>query len=48
MFQIMGSYQGEVEEIDTAESETEALELVGEYRLAFGQGWTVWYKPEGS
>ena len=41
MFRIMGTYQGEVEQIDTAETLQDANYLVGEYMLAFGHGWAI-------
>jgi len=41
-FRIMGRYRGRTEELDTADSKSEALRLVGEYRMAFGSGWEVW------
>jgi len=42
-FKILGRPSGgTVEEIDTAESATEADYLVLEYMVAFGKGWTIW------
>lgn len=42
MWRIMGRYKsGEWEEIDTAESKASARYLLGEYQLAFGQGWAL-------
>ena len=41
-YRIMGSYRGRAEEVDTADSEKEANRLLGEYRMAFGAGWTLW------
>ena len=42
MIRIMGCYRGRTEEIDTADTQAEALRLLGEYRLAFGAGWALW------
>jgi hypothetical protein len=44
MFKIMGKYQGKTEEIDSAETRSEADYLLGEYRLAYGAGWKLWVK----
>ncbi|MHC4229457.1 MAG: hypothetical protein ACYSW0_18660 [Planctomycetota bacterium] len=46
MFLIKGSYNGQTETIDEADTREDALYLLGEYRLAFGQGWRLWIKPE--
>ena len=44
---IMGKYRGKpTEKLDTAESSEEARTLVGEYRMAFGVGWTVWAEKD--
>ena len=43
MYTIWGKYQGEKEEIDTADDVTTAKYLVGEYRMAYGAGWSIWY-----
>lgn len=41
MFTIFGKYQGQPwEEIDTANDKQECDYLLGEYRMAFGPGWT--------
>lgn len=44
MFVIVGSYHGEREIIDSAESLTEARELASEYRLAFGAEWSISFR----
>ncbi len=36
---IIGTYQGETEEVDSADTKEEAQYLLGEYRLAFGPDW---------
>jgi hypothetical protein len=42
-FRIMGSYKGTgAEEIDTANDRATADYLLGEYRLAYGAGWSLW------
>lgn len=38
---IWGKYKGKVEKIDTC-TKSDAVYLVGEYRLAFGTGWVIW------
>ena len=41
---IWGRYKNAAPEIiDTAESMKDAEYLVGEYRMAYGQGWLVWH-----
>jgi hypothetical protein len=43
-YRIKAKYGHHVaEEIDTAESEDEANSLVGEYRMAYGAGWAIWW-----
>lgn len=44
MYEIIGRYQGESEVIDTADTKQEAEYLVGEYRLAYGAGWSISYR----
>lgn len=39
MFEIVGTYRGETEVVDSADTMREARYLLGEYRLAFGAGW---------
>jgi len=46
MFRIMGSLNGTVECLDTAETAEEADYLVGEYRLAFGERWKIHRYPQ--
>ena len=43
MHKIIGVSEGTKEVIDTAETTEEAEYLVGEYRLAFGKGWNIYY-----
>lgn len=40
MWIIWGKYQGEAEEIDSAETRTEAEILLTAYQLAFGSNWS--------
>ena len=43
MYSIMYQYPGvDAEEVDTAESESEANILLGEYRLAYGSVGRLW------
>ena len=42
MYKIMGKYRGSTEQIDETDKEATADFLVSEYRLAFGNGWTIW------
>ncbi len=44
MYKIMGKSQYGTEELDTADTLKEAKFLVGEYKMAYGAGWTIWYK----
>jgi hypothetical protein len=46
-FVIMGSYDGVVEEIDSAKDEQEARYLTGEYQMAFTNKWSIWYEETG-
>ena len=39
---IMGRYNGETEELDTANNDNSAEYLIAEYRMAFGAGWHIW------
>ncbi len=41
-FRIMGRYAGSTEEIDTADTRQEARQLLAEYVMAFGAGWSLW------
>jgi len=46
-YEILGLYKfNEVEVIDTADSRLEAIKLVNEYRMAFGNEWTIKYKKQ--
>lgn len=40
-WRILGTYRGNTEEIDTADTRREAKYLQGEYQLAYGSEWTV-------
>ena len=42
MFKIMGTYRGNTELVDEFETRKEAEICLGEYRLAFGLGWSLW------
>jgi len=45
MYSIIGVWQGCMpEELDTAETKQEAMALVREYRIAFGQAWKITIK----
>lgn len=47
MYKIMGKYKSlPAEEIDEAEDISNAEYLLGEYRLAYGCDWRVWYEKE--
>ena len=40
---VMGRYKGcEAEEVDEADTRSEAEWLAGEYKIAFGRGWDLW------
>ena len=42
MYNIIGLYRyNDAEVIDTADNRIEAIKLVQEYRLAFGDGWII-------
>ncbi len=42
-YKIMGRCgSGEIEELDSADSEQEAEYLLNEYQMAFGPGWFLW------
>lgn len=43
-YNIMGSYQGQKEIVDTFSTMKEAKEMLTEYVLAFGVGWRLWIK----
>ena len=42
-YKIYGRYNGNVEEIDTADSRKEAKYMVAEYQMAYGADWVIWY-----
>ena len=45
MYNIIGLYgYNNAEVIDTADSRLEAIRLVNEYRMAFGNEWIIKYK----
>jgi hypothetical protein len=44
VFDIIGVYRGESEVIDSADDRETARYLVGEYQLAYGSGWRVFYR----
>lgn len=47
MYKIMGRYNGgEPEEIDTAETGSEAAYLLGEYTLAYSNEWELWIEGD--
>lgn len=41
MYKIIGKYRGQSEVIDEAGTLKEANYLANEYRIAYGQGWTI-------
>ncbi len=42
MYRIIGMYRGSKEELDTAETESEAHYLCNEYIMAFSRDWRIW------
>lgn len=44
MIELWGKYQGQKAEIIDTCGEGELSYLLGEYRLAYGQGWQFWTK----
>ena len=45
MYNIIGLYRyNNAEVIDTADSQLEAIRLVNEYRMAFGNEWIIKFK----
>ena len=44
MYNIIGISQQGAEVIDTADNRIEAIKLVNEYRLAFGNEWIIKFK----
>lgn len=43
-YNILGTYRGNTERVDTATGEDEAAYLMAEYQLAYGSEWTVTYE----
>ena len=47
MYNIIGLYEyNDAEVIDTADNRLEAIRLVNEYRMAYGNEWTIKYKKQ--
>ena len=44
MYKIIGKYCGEAEEIDEFETREEAMQMLTEYRMAYGSEWKLWIK----
>tara|TARA_B100001094_G_scaffold309563_1_gene343345 strand:- start:119 stop:259 length:141 start_codon:yes stop_codon:yes gene_type:complete len=44
MYRIIGNYYGKHEVLDECESREEALELVYEYKMAFGSSWIIFHE----
>lgn len=44
MYEIMGRSSYGTEVIDEADNLEEAEGLVAEYKMAFGAGWSIWYR----
>ncbi len=44
MYEIKGIYNGNTEVIDTTDDKNEAVYLVGEYIMAFGSEWDIWFE----
>ena len=44
MYRIIGSYNGNQEVLDECETRKEALELVYEYKMAFGSSWIIFHE----
>lgn len=43
---IKGRYKRQVDKLDTAKDLKEAEYLVGEYEVAFGPSWKIWFEKE--
>ena len=39
---ILGRYNGQTEEVDSFDEKGEAERCLGEYRMAYGAGWSLW------
>jgi len=44
MYKIMGKSNFGTEEIDRADELSEAIYLVDEYAMAYGNGWEIWFE----
>jgi hypothetical protein len=44
MYNIIGKSKYGTEVLDTADSQLEAIKLVNEYRMAFGNEWIIKFK----
>lgn len=44
MYKIIGKYCGVTEEIDEFETREEAMQMLTEYRMAYGSEWKLWIK----
>jgi hypothetical protein len=44
MYEIIGKRNGKIEVIDECDTEFEANFLVGEYLMAFGSDWSIWWE----
>ena len=45
MFEIIGKLEDfDIEVIDSADTYNEAVYMLGEYEMAFGNGWILWIK----
>ncbi len=44
MYNIIGKSKYGTEVLDTADSQLEAIRLVNEYKMAFGNEWIIKYK----
>jgi len=40
-YEIVGEYQGQSEVLDTADTQIKAKWLAHEYKIAFGNSWTI-------
>lgn len=44
MYKVIGEYKGNREILDETDSIIEAEYLVGEYIMAFGSKWAIWFE----
>lgn len=43
MYKVIGKYgKQQAEEIDEFETREEAMQMLTEYRMAYGAGWRIW------